>query len=555
MNLVKQDPTLIIYNASVHSVNNEDEIFEAIALYNNIIVALGDNDDILKLSNKSTKLIDAEGKSVIPGIIDGHNHAWEAGLMYDGVVLFGINSIEELQHKLKEKISKTNKGVWIQGGSYVESQFVENRSPNKEDLDKVSKDNPIVIERIFGACVANSLALKKAGITKDTPNPKSGEIEKDEITGEPTGVLKGNAVLLIRDVMTGPFGSDEFGANKGEPSIDLLEKSILLALEHYKTYGITSITEPGVSTSICRAYHNLLKNGELSCRIDLMPNWHGFTLMQDEESLNKIFDTYNFTSGYGNQWISYSALKMAVDGGLTSGTALKSWPYKGESELRKFNLRLDLEKLPKYVKKAHDMGWDVGIHVMGDIAIKHAVDAIYDAVKSNPRSHRHQIIHAYYPSNDSIKKMSEVGMIASVQGSFIYGEADGYDEILPIDKQNSFLPLRTYIDNNIICNLSTDMPCADVNPFWNMYAAVTRKGIRGYRLGTIEKITIQEALRMMTINGAIQNREEEYKGSLEVGKLADIAVLNKNLNEIDEDEIKDIYVEKTILDGKIIYDR
>ena len=555
MKLVKQEPTLIIYNASVHSVNKEDEMFEAIALYNNIIIALGDNEDIIKLSNEHTRLIDANGKSVIPGIIDGHNHVWEAGLMYDGVVLFGINSIEELQKKLKEKVSETSKGVWIQGGSYIESQFIENRSPNKEDLDKVSKDNPIVIERIFGACVANSLALKIAGITKDTPNPTNGEIEKDEITGEPTGVLKGNAVLLIREVMTGPFGSDEFGANKGEPSIDLLEKSILLALKHYKTYGITSITEPGVSGSICRAYHNLFKNGQLSCRIDLMPNWHGFTLMQDEETLNKIFDTYNFTSGYGNQWIRYSALKMAVDGGLTSGTALKSWPYKGESELRKFNLRLDLEKLPRYVKKAHDMGWDVGIHVMGDIAIKHAVDAIYDAVKSNPRSHRHQIIHAYYPSDDSIKKMSEVGMIASVQGSFIYGEADGYDEILPMDKQNSFLPLRTYTDNNIICNLSTDMPCSDVNPFWNMYAAVTRKGIRGHQLGTIEKITIQEALRMMTINGAIQNREEEYKGSLEVGKLADIAILNKNLNAIDEEDIKNIFVEKTILDGKIIYER
>lgn len=555
--LIRQDetPDLILYNGTVHSINEKDEIFQAVAVSNGVIVAVGDDKDICALADGKTKMIDLCGKSLIPGINDGHNHIWEAGLMYDGVVVFGITTIEGLQKKIAEKTASMKKGQWLQGGSYIESQFVENRAPNRYDLDKASPDNPVVIERIFGASSVNSLALEAAGITKDTKDPEKGEIEKDPETGEPTGVLKGNAVLLVRNVMPGPFGSDEFGAGQGEPSVELMEKSISLALSKYKEYGITSVTEPGVSATVCKAYHNLKKRGELTCRIDLMPNWYGFTLKQDEAVLSSLIDNYHFSSGYGDRWIRYAALKMAIDGGLTSGTALKSWPYKGETQLRKLNLRLDIDKLDEYVKTAHDSGWDVGIHVMGDIAIEKAVDAMYKAIKANPRPHRHYIIHAYYPNEETLAKMSEVGIMASVQGSFIYGEADGYDAILTKEKQEEFLPLKTYQDRGIICSMSTDMPCADVNPFWNMYSAVTRKGMRGHCLGEKERITIPQALRMMTLNGAIQNGEEEYKGSIEPGKVADMAVLDVNLLEIDNEDIRNIRVDKTILDGKVIFER
>lgn len=548
-----ETPDIIFYNGNVHSVNEKDEVFEAAAVKANRVMATGTNEEIKTLAGKETEMIDLCGRSLIPGINDGHNHIWEAGLMYDGMTVFGIDSIEKLQAKISERLAGYKKGQWLQGGSYIESQFKENRSPNRYDLDKASPDNPVVIERIFGACVVNSLALEAAGITKDTPDPERGHIVKDEQTGEPTGVLQGNAVLLVREVMPGPFGSDEFGAGKGEPSVQVLEKSIQTALAEYKKYGITSVTEPGVSTSVCKAYHNLLDRGELTCRIDLMPNWYGFTLKQNEKQLASLIDNYPFKSGYGNEWIRYTALKMAIDGGLTSKTALKSWAYKGEDAPREVSLRLDIDKLDEYVKTAHDSGWNVGIHVMGDIAIEKAVDAMYKAVKANPRPHRHYIIHAYYPTDEILAKMAEVGILVSVQGSFIYGEADGYDDLLPKDKQECFLPLRSYQDAGVICSMSTDMPCADVNPFWSMYAAVTRKGMRGYQLGTKECITVDEALRMMTVNGAILNGEQNYKGTIEPGMLADLAVLDRSLVGIDEEDIRNITVDMTILDGKVIY--
>lgn len=547
-------PNYIFYNGSVHTIDQKDSICEAVAVAGNKITAVGNNEEILALKTKNTVLIDLQGRSLIPGINDAHNHAWESGLMLEGIVLFGIDNMRTLQEKIKERIQVLPKGTWIQGGSWVESQFQENRAPNRYDLDVASPENAVVLERIFGACSINSKALKLAGITRETENPLKGSIEKDD-HGEPTGVLRGNAVLLVRKVMPGPFGSDDFGGGEGEPSIPVLEKSIFLAITEYNKYGITSITEPGVSAGVCKAYHNLLKKNELKCRVSLMPNWHGFTLQQNEEELNQLLDKYNFSSGYGNEWIRYSSLKMAIDGGLTSMTALKSWNYKEEDSLREFPLRLDITKLDEYVKSAHDSGWDIGVHVMGDVAIDKAVDAINKAVKSNPRKHQHSIIHAYYPSEESLKKMREVGIMVAAQASFIYVEADGYDSLLPKEKQSSFTPLKTYQEKGIIVSLSTDMPCSNLNPFINMYAAVSRKGSRGYSLGEDEKISKTEALRMMTYNGALLNGEGESKGSIEPDKLADLVIIDRNLSKVSEEEIKYIQVELTMLDGKIIYQR
>lgn len=543
----------IIYNGSIYSADKDDTVYEALAVSGNKIFAVGSNNEILNLKDEDTILIDMKGNSLIPGINDGHNHPWEAGLMLDGLILFGIDSIKELQNRIAAKVKELPEGSWIQGGSYIESQFIENRKPTRWDLDAAAPNNGVVLERIFGACVANTKALEAANITKDTPNPENGEIEKDEKTGEPTGVLNGTAVLLVRAVMPGPFGSDEFGAGNGDPSVDLLEKSIKLAFNEYIKYGITSSAEPGVSSDVCKAYHNLLRNGELKCRVNLLLNWHGFTIKQNESQLDKLIGSYNFSAGFGNEWLMYSGLKMAIDGGLTSGTALKSWPYYGETEIRKFNLRLDLNKLEKWVKEAHDNGWNVAIHVMGDIAIEKAVDAIYKAVMSNPRKHQHQIVHAYFPSKESLRKMQEAKIMVTVQPAFIYGEADGYDKLLPKDKREEFLPLKTYINNGITASMSTDMPCAHFNPFWNMYSAVTRKGMRGYCLGTEECVTVKEAVKMMTYNGACLTDEQNIKGSIEPGKLADLVLLNVNLDDIEHEKIRDIMPVMTMINGKIAY--
>ncbi len=544
-NVIK--PNIIIHNAIVHTIDNNNTIDQAIAISGNKILATGTNEEILKLSDKETQIIDAENQSVMPGIIDSHNHMWECGMLMEGIVTFGIESIEELKNAVKEKVSKMEKGEWLQGGGWIESQFIEQRMPNKNDLDMVSKENPVVLERIFSTCVANSCALKIAGITKDTKDPVGGEIGRDLETGEPNGLLFRTAKQLVRDVMPTAFGESKFG--KGNE----IERVIQNAMNDYITYGITSVVEPGVNPSMIRAYQNLREKNLLKIRTNLMPNWHGFAINEDSNFSDRIIDEYGLYTGFGDEWLRIGGLKMAIDGGLTSRTALKSWPYLGDDIVKEVPLRMDLKKLKGWVKQAHDSGWSVGIHVMGDIAIEQAVDAIYEAYKDNPVFRRHQIIHAYYPTQDSLKKMREAKMIAAIQPAFIYNEADGYPKLLPKDKQESFLPMRSYLDAGVIVASSTDMPSAHHNPFWGLYSARTRKGIQGYQLGTKESITVEEMLRTMTINSAYLSGDEEVKGSLEVGKLADLIIVDRNILKTEDEQLKDIKVCMTIIDGKIVY--
>ncbi len=540
-------PQYIFYGGNVHTVDSSNAIVEAIAILGQRIMATGTTAEILTLAGPKTVKIDLKGRSLIPGIIDSHNHAWEAGRLLEGVVTFGIQSFAELRERIAEKLVDLPEGTWLQGGGWIETQFVENRMPTRWDLDAVSPNHPVVLERIFSTCVCNSMALALAGITKETPDPPAGEIGRDPQTGEPNGLLFRAGKQLVRDVMPGPFGATAFGFGEG------IEQSVKRAQEEYLSYGITGIVEPGVSPAICRAYQNLYKRGQLKMRFNLMPNYFGFHIKQELDHMNRLVDEMGFFTDFGDDWLRLGALKMAIDGGLTSKTALKSWPYLNEDQPRDVELRLDLSKLKQWVKDAHDAGWSVGIHVVGDLSQDEAVDAIYEAWKANPRDHRHQIIHAYYASPESLAKMAEAKIIAAVQPSFIYGEADGYDQLLPMEKQRSFLPLRTYLDAAIPTAVSTDMPSGNHNPFWNLYAAITRKGMHGYQLGSAECVTLTETLRMMTIEGAYLTGEEQQKGSLEPGKLADLVILDRNLLDTSALDLLKLKVELTMVDGEIAY--
>ncbi|MCQ2560879.1 MAG: amidohydrolase [Clostridia bacterium] len=552
MKTLNMTPTMIIHGGSIYTADKDDSICEAIAVCGDKILATGTNEEILALAGPDTEIVDLQGRTAMPGINDSHAHLWQAGMVIKGMVLFGIDSIEELKKQLAEKVKTCKPGELIFGASYIESQFKENRTFTKAELDEAAPDNPVIFDRVFGVCVANSKALEIAGITKDTPDPEKGHIVKDPVTGEPNGVLEGDAMVLVKAAMEEPCGP---GYIKKDADIAFYEGNIYTGLKEFNSYGITSTTEAGMPRGVMRAYHRICDRGELTMRVAMMPDWYGFNFVQDWDDLAGRIDEYDYATGYGNEMIRYTGLKMAIDYGMTSKTALKSWAYVGDDGPRQVPLRLDLDKLDGYIKTAHDAGWDIGIHVMGDIACDRAVDAIYKAVKANPRKHRHSVIHAYYVTDEARAKMAEVGILHIAQGSFIYGEADGYPDLLPEDKMHSYNPLRTLKDAGIVIGLSTDMPCGALNPFWNMYSCVTRKAMRGTSIGTEECITVTEAVKMMTYNGAVLSYEEDIKGSLEPGKLADIAILDRSLVDIDPEDIRNIKVMRTILGGKTVFER
>ena len=541
-----QSADLILYNAAVHTIDSANTVAQAIALRGSRILAVGDSGEVLSLRGPETVCIDAEGRSVIPGINDSHNHMWEAGMLMEGIITFGYPSIAALAEEVGRRTAAMAPGAWLQGGGWVESQFVEGRMPTRYDLDPFSPENPVVLERIFSTCCANSAALRAAGITRDTPDPVGGTIGRDR-NGEPNGLLFRSAKQLVRDVMPTAFGEGKFG--DGERITAAIER----AQADYLRYGITSVVEPGVTPSMIRAYQRLRDAGKLRIRVNLMPNWHGFPINEDEDYSHRLIEELGLYSGFGDNFLRIGSLKMAIDGGLTSKTSLRSWNYKGETEIKPFPLRLDLGNLNGWVKKAHDSGWGVGIHVMGDIAVQRAADAIYAAYKANPVDRRHQMIHCYYPSQDAIHKMAEAGMILAAQSAFIYNEADGYPDLLEPEQQRTFMPLRTCLDAGVRLALSTDMPSAHHNPFWGLYAAVTRKGMHGHCLGAEECVSIDEALRAMTEGGAYMTFEERDKGTLEPGKLADLVLLDRNLIGIHTEQLRDITVRMTIIDGRIVY--
>lgn len=541
-------PQLIIHNAAVHTLDGADTVAQAIAVSGSRVLATGEDREILPLAGAETRVVDAKGCSVIPGINDSHNHMWEAGMLMEGIITFGYQSIEALAREVGRRVAAMAPGEWLQGGGWVESQFVEGRMPTRYDLDPYSPHNPVVLERIFSTCCANSAALRAAGITRDTPDPPGGTIGRDE-RGEPNGLLFRSAKQLVRDVMPTAFGESKFGSG------ERIRAAIRRSQEDYLHYGITSVVEPGVTPSMIRAYQRLRDAGELKIRVNLMPCWHGFAINEDEDFSDRLVPELGLYSGFGDHYLRIGSLKMAIDGGLTSKTSLRTWNYKGETEIKPFPLRLDLEKLPGWVKEAHDGGWGVGIHVMGDVAVQKAADAIYAAYRANPADRRHQLVHCYYPSGDVLNKMAEAGMILAAQPAFIYNEADGYPALLEEAQQRTFLPLRSAIDAGVPIALSTDMPSAHHNPFWNLYAAVTRKGMHGHCLGEEECITVSEALRAMTQGGAYMTFEEKEKGTLQPGMLADLALLDRSLVDIPAEALRDITVQMTVVDGKIAYEK
>ena len=542
-----QIPRLILHNAAVHLLDEAFTMAQAVAVAGNRILAVGSDEEILPLAGPETRVVDAGGCSVIPGINDSHNHMWEAGMLMEGIITFGYQSITALAQEVGRRVSQMEKGAWLQGGGWVESQFAERRMPTRYDLDPYSPDNPVVLERIFSTCCANSAALRAAGITRDTPDPPGGTIGRDE-NGEPNGLLFRSAKQLVRDVMPTAFGDSKFGSG------ERIRAAICRSMEDYLRYGITSVVEPGVTPSMIRAYQCLRDAGELKVRVNLMPCWHGFAINEDEDFSDRLIPELGLYSGFGDHWLRIGSLKMAIDGGLTSKTSLRTWNYKGETEIRPFPLRLPLEKLDGWVKEAHDGGWGVGIHVMGDVAVQKAADAIYAAWKANPADRRHQLIHCYYPSADVLRKMAEAGMVFAAQPAFIYNEADGYGDLLEEEQRRTFLPLRSCLDAGVPLALSTDMPSAHHNPFWNLYAAVTRKGMNGFCLGREECITVDEALRAMTWGGAYMTFEEKEKGTLQPGMLADLVLLDRNLKTASEEELRDTAVRMTVVDGRVAYE-
>ncbi len=537
---------MVLFNGTVFTGRSGEVLRGGVAIREGRILLVGSSPQVLATCGDGTVRVDLEGRSVIPGIVDSHNHVIAAGRMMQGVMCFGCRNMDELKERVRQCAERLGPGEWVEGGGWIECQFEEYRAPTRWDLDEAAPANPVVLRRLFGMVVANSLALRMAGIDRHTPSPPGGRIDRHPETGEPTGILRDAAVALLARAMP---------RKSGPEAVSEMERAIETALGEYLRWGITSVIDPGVTPLGMRAYQNLYMAGRLPLRVDMMPVWHGLRPQDVGEELDQRIAHLGIYTGFGDRWLRVGALKMAIDGGLGTRTAWCSWPFK-DGTRSQVPLRLEVGRLEEHLRRALEAGWSVGIHTCGDRAQDAACSAFRRALEGaafDQQRSRHNIIHGYFPTDSSLKIMADCGLAVSLQPGFIWVEGDLYFDIAPEEKLRDFKPIRRYLEAGVVVAANSDMTSAHYNPFLGMYAAVTRRTARGRVVGGAHALSIREALPLFTLNGAYLSGEEGIKGSLEPGKLADLAVLAGEL-DCPAEELLAMRVDLTVIEGRVVHD-
>ena len=535
-------PDLVLYGGKINTMDPRRSVVPALAIRDGRILALGSDPEIQALAGPGTRQIDLQGRTAIPGLFDSHNHLLEVGAKLSTIRLDECTSVEEMVELVRQRARETPPGEWIVGQGWNEGYFADGRLPTRRDLDPATGEHPVILMRFFNTDVVNSVALRLASIDRGTPDPEGGRIERDP-DGEPNGLLRASAKAAVRRLMPRPHPEE-------------MRAWLRLACDEMHRFGITSLVEPGLRPEEIRAYQASYRAGELSVRVNLMPSWHGFHDDEEEGELDCRAQQPGIFSGMGDEWLRIGALKMAIDGGTTPHTAYMYEPYEGDTELVAFN-RLPLEALRRYLRTAQELGWDVGIHCCGDHAQDLAVDTMAEVARDLPRPDaRHSIIHGYFPTPHALDLMARHQIAAVLQPSFVYWESELLFRDVGERRAHAYKPVRTYLDRGVHVTTSSDVTSTvSPNPFLGIYSLVTRQNHLGQTIGPQEAISRDEALWSYTGAGTWLTREEGLKGTLEAGKLADIAILDRDYFTVPEQEIKDVQVQATIAGGRLVWER
>lgn len=535
-------PDLLLYNGKITTFDAALPQCSAIACKDGRVLAIGDDADVRALAGPHTEQIDLAGRTVVPGFNDAHNHMLQVGIKFTRLELEHCASIAEMAELVRARAATTPPGEWIIGEGWNESLFAEGRLPNRHDLDAATTRHPVLLQRFFNMDVVNSYALRLGGVSADTPDPAGGKIER-EAGGAPSGVLRAAAKLFCRNLLPTPTEAECVAA-------------IEAAGTAYLAAGITSVLEPGLYPYEIRAYLQARRAGRLPLRVNLMPSWHGFREEERAADLDYRAAELGVFSGLGDEWLSLGGLKMAVDGGTTSHTAWMFQPFLGEDKVGDFN-RLDAEDLREFFARGHALGWDIGIHAIGDRAHHESALAFADVLAASPRGdHRHNLIHAYFATEESLQIMAKYQIAAVIQPTFIYFEGDDLFRDVGAELAHRYKPMRTYLDRGIPVIATSDIPSTvHYNPLISLYSLVTRKTYKGTLIAPQEAVSRHEALYAYTVAGSWLTREEQIKGPLTPGFLADIAVLDTDYFSCPEEAIKDIKVDITVVGGRVAYQR
>ena len=538
----KETADLIIINGKVLTVDKENPYAEAIAINGEKIIAVGTTKEIEALSVAGkTQVIDANKRLVLPGFNDAHVHF--GPLDPDYIELRYTTDPSVITEKVKSQVEKSSPGQVIRGGHWEHEMFLNRKWPSKELIDKVSPNNPVILSRADGHSVlVNSYVLSKSGITRSTPDPFGGEIQKDPVTGEPTGILKENAEELIK---TGEVKAVRSPEQENERTWN----GYLLALKEAREYGVTSVQIPG--SADFGAYTRLKKDGLLTARIDA-----GEFLTDDTLKL-KSFLSLEKRFPRDSDWIRFGYLKVFIDGTIGSGTALMFEPFSDNKSTSGLAM-MPYEKFEKMVVIADRMGFQIGTHAIGDKGNNWTLNAYEKARNINGvRESRHRIEHAQTLTKTDIPRFSSLGVIASMQPTHCITDKRFCEKRIGSERSSGAYAWKSLLDAGAMLAFGTDYQVEPLNPMEGLYAAVTRKdrlGENGNGWFPEQKLTMEEAINLYTLGSAYSQFMEGRKGMLKIGYLADIVITDHDLLTISENEIMKTRIDFTIVGGKVVYE-
>lgn len=548
----------IIHNAEVVTLDSRNRRAEALAVRDGKIVAVGDDEEVLKLAGPGTQVLDADGRTVLPGLIDSHVHPIDASASEIHSELPVLGSLGDVFRYIREEAKRKPPGEWIVLRFAFPTRLKEGRFPTRAELDAAAPQHP-VLYHAGPASMVNTLALKVSGITRDTPNPPNGVIVKDPTTGEPTGMLR-NATGVLKGIRT----SDKLIS--GEQRREALKKLLRL----YNQHGLTSICDRAASRSELDMYYELKQRGELTIRVNVAREFS--PPMLREELVRRLDelpgqDQRGGPTGVGDDWVRVGPIKVFLDGGMLNGTAYmrQPWPKGPTYQITEDNYRgllfIRPEVMAMLAEEAARRGWQLTAHTAGEGAMDVLLDA-YDLANRTVsiKSLRFCITHANFPSLHNLERCQRLGVVADVQPAWLWKDGSTLLRVLGKERMRWFQPYKSWLRYTIVGGGSDHMlkfdPFLSTNPWspWlGIYVAIARITEWGDTLYPEERLSREEALRLYTWNNAFLTREEKTKGSLEVGKLADFIIIDRDILTCDAKQIPFTKVLYTFVGGQLVY--
>jgi predicted amidohydrolase YtcJ len=559
--LAAEEPAdFIVHNAKAVTLDAKSSIAEAIAVRGGKIIAVGTSADVMRQKGERTRVMDAGGKTLLPGLHDSHVHPTGAALSEAGDPIPNLRSIPEVLGYIKKRAAETPEGTWIVIRYAFPTRLKEARFPTKRELDEAAPRHP-VLYHAGPAGIANSMALKVSGVTRDTKSPPAGQVVKDPATGEPTGMLR-NAYGVLKGV---PGTGDTVSAEKKRAAVKRL-----FAL--YNEQGLTSISDRNAGRGDLDLYLSLRKADELTVRINVA---RSFASTGSREEITRRFDDLpgkdnrGGPTGVGDDWVRIGPIKLFLDGGMLNGSAYmrKPWPRGETYQIAEDDYRgllfIQPEQLQVICEEGAKRKWAITAHCAGEGAMDVLLDAYEFTNRLTPiRDLRFSITHANFPSALNLERCKRLGVLADIQPAWLYKDTDTLLKVLGPERMRWFQPYKSWMEHTTIGGGSDHMlrydPLDSTNPWspWlGIWVAVTRKYERGGALEPTEALSREQALRLYTINNAYLGREEKVKGTLETGKLADFIVIDRDVLACPAEEIKDTKVLFTVVGGKVVFER